>query len=378
MFSEPKFKAYIKKLGITKYTLDKNKIIISSNERSPEVRKGHLLALQGFFTESTFVDDGRSGHLQVKEGRKIVLKVFSKPEKTAGGLILKPQFFSSITDEYIQFNDYAPKVIASIDDNKKLQTEQKEYLKTLVKYNVNPSPANTTSLKKTYKALKDCIPINTINNDFSEILGPIAVVNLGLLPIKKDEAYVFVPGRGNEPLLDYKIMTKEGNKTQVYKISAKSGDTINTLKPGDVLKLIEDEETLYTKFKKTTQFKVIEILATNSWKEGPIKAVNFLKSKRIKEAGWITSDKYTEPLRQQAENSLVNISKKDLDFTPLYEAATNLKVYYVKFRMGNEGIPVWEILKDNSNRPETKKRIEFRSKNYVGRPNGDKLGFQPK
>ena len=46
--------------------------------------------------------------------------------------------------------------------------------------------------------------------------------------------------------------------------------------------------------------------------------------------------------------------------------------------MGSDGIPVWEILKDNANRPEAKKRIEFRSKNYVGRPNGDKLGFQPK
>jgi len=147
MFSEPKFKAYIKKLGITKYTLDKNKVIISSNERSPEVRKGHLLALQGFFTGSTFIDDGRSGYLQVKEGNKIVLKVFSKPEKTAGGLILKPQFFSSITDEYIQFNDYASKVIISIDENVKLKAEQKEYLKTLVKYNVNPSPANTTRNK---------------------------------------------------------------------------------------------------------------------------------------------------------------------------------------------------------------------------------------
>jgi len=294
-------------------------------------------------------------------------------------LLLKPQFFKSITDKYIKYDDYGPEVITSIDKNEKLQTLQKEYLKTLVKYNMNPTPANTSSLKKTYKMLKDSIPISTINNDFGEVLGPIAVVNLGLLPIKKDEAYVFVPGRGNEPLLDYKIMTKVGNKTEVYKISAKSGDTTNTLKPGNVYQLIKEEEKLYTKFKNTTEFKVIEILTTNSWKEGPIEAVKYLKTKQIAKAKWIyKGDTYTESVRQRAEDSLVNISKEDLDFTPLFAAATNLKIYYVKFKMGTDGIPIWEILKDDVNRPTAKKRIQFRSKNYVGRTNGDKLGFQPK
>jgi len=378
MFSEAKFKKEIKKLGITKYTLDNDKIIISSNEKSQSARKGHLLALQSFFPGSIFVDDGGSGQLQVKEGRKIVLRVFSKPEKISGGLILKPQFFSGITDDYIKFDNYAPKVIASIEENVKLNIGQKEYLKSLVNYNVNPSPANTISLKKTYTTLKDTIPINTINNDFSEILGPIAVVNLGLLPIEKNEAYVFVPGRSNEPLLDYKIMTGRGTKKEVYKISAKSGDTTNTLKPGDVYSLITEDEVIFKKFKSTLQFQVVEILAKNGWKPGPILALNFLKTKNIKAAQWIDSTEYSPALRQQSEKTLENISRTELDFTPLYEAATNLKIYYVKFRLGNDGIPKWEILKDDENRPETKKRIEFRSKNYVDRKKGDKLGFQPK
>jgi hypothetical protein len=131
------------------------------------------------------------------------------------------------------------------------------------------------------------------------------------------------------------------------------------------------------KHRNSDQYNVIKLLAENTWKAGPILALNYLKSKGFSDASWLNSTDYTEPSRQQSENSLMKISKETLNFNEIYFDATNAKIYYVKFLLGISGDPSWKILTDAENRPKIDKRVAFRSKNYVGRPNGDKLGFQP-
>jgi hypothetical protein len=373
--NESQFKTFLKKIGINSYRIAGNSIVLASPQSSRSGRKSELNSVQAFFKGSKFVDDGRSGYVETKINNKAI-KIFSKPEKSASGIILKPSLFDGITDVDIPLSKYAEKVREGIESNKKLDGQQKQLLLALLKYHTTFSPSDLTMLKKTFASLSEVLPLNTINNDFGEVLGPLAVLKKKFLPITSASCSVFIPSRSNEPLLDYKIYDK--TKKTEYKISAKSGDSTNTLKPGDVLMLIDESDKMRKKHQSTDQYKVLKLLKENSWKEGPILALDYLKSKRLKEAAWLKNTKYTEPTRQQAENSLVEISRNSLDFTSIYTDATNAKVYYVKFQIGKNGVPEWEILANEEDRPKVKKRIEFRSKNYVGRPNGDKLGFQPK
>ena len=87
---------------------------------------------------------------------------------------------------------------------------------------------------------------------------------------------------------------------------------------------------------------------------------------------------YSEEVRQKAENTIVQISRESLDFTPIFKDATESKVYYVKFRMTMTGDTEWKLVetpKDEKENKKTEKRVSFRSKNFVGRAK-DKLGFQ--
>lgn len=371
---EDQFKKVLKSIGLSTYIFVGSKITISSPARSRSERASLLKQISELVPGSSYKDDGRSGYVEGTIGIQKV-KIFLKPAKTASGIILKPQFFTGLTDSDITFSSYYSKVIESIESNTKLDKQQKSYLIDLVDYHNSFSSQALTKWKKSFKASSDSIPVNTINNDFGEILGPMAIINKKMLPITPSGAKVFLPYAGNYPLVDYLIKTR----SKQFNISAKSGDTTNTLKPSDVKKLIDASEVLIKKYKNTTQYTVISILTENSWKQGPIEALIYLKSENFKEASWIKNNTYSEPVRQKAENTIVDISKNSLDFTQMYKDATDAKVYYVKFKILPDGTPEWKIVdtaQDQKNRPEAKKRIAFRSKNYVGRPNGDKLGFQ--
>jgi hypothetical protein len=105
----------------------------------------------------------------------------------------------------------------------------------------------------------------------------------------------------------------------------------------------------------------------------------WMKKNGFKQAfDWLKNDDYTEEVRQKCEDTIVQISRESLDFTPIFADATNTKVFYIKFRMGNDGNAEWKLVetpKEKKEQDKLKKRVTFRSKNYVGRA-GDKLGFQ--
>jgi len=94
---------------------------------------------------------------------------------------------------------------------------------------------------------------------------------------------------------------------------------------------------------------------------------------------WLKQPIYTEATRQRCEGVLTDISRTDIDFTDMFIAATNSEVWYVKFRIESNGQMQFKLAdrKADAAKNNTKiKRIAFRTKNYVGRPNGEKLGFQ--
>lgn len=355
-----------KAVGCTEFKAAGNEVKLYTSEKSSAGRAAILKQLVKL-VGGKYITDGRAGYILLGKA-----KIYMKPTTggATAGLVLKPTFISkSLADVEIPFAKYYTLLHNAVKDHPTLTQEQKGVLLALVDHTIAPSVMSTQLLKKQMKMNGSSLPINTINNDFGELLGPIAVVN-GLMPIDRRTASVFVPARSNEPLLDYRVTDKNG----VYKISAKSGDSTNTLKPADVYKLISDEKKLLKKYQGTDQLEVVKILADNTWREGPIKALAFLKSKKYPSAQWLKKAEYTENVRQESEKSLVNISKNELDFTKMFLDATNAKIHYVKFRLDAQGTVKWE--KVDHEKKSVEKRVVFRSKNFEGRQNGDKLGFQ--
>lgn len=383
--TDANFLKNIRSVGANKYTIiNARSITLFGASKSRTDRKQVLIdlakLLKSFgasYTEKSTASG--AGHVQIGN-----VKIVLKEEKAAGGIILKPNLFGTsmtkIVDKDIPMSGYYNAVTQAIQTTKQLNDTQKELLMALLEDAANPSPKVKARLKKLMKVVGDSLPINTINNDYGEVLGPLAIMSRKLLPIA-GKAVVFIPGRSNEPLLDYKITDSK----KQWKISAKSGTTTNTLKPGDVIKLIEadgitDKNHYYKKWKNTPQYNVLKLLMEGTTKQGPINAGMWLKKNGYKQYfTWLKNDDYTEEIRQQAEDTLVKISREALDFTEIFSDATTSKVYYVKFRMSQSGDTEWKLADEAQNKKEEKKtakRVVFRSKNFVGRLNQDKLGFQ--
>jgi hypothetical protein len=377
---DSKFKKILKPFGILKYEILSPKLLVLyTNDKSRVNRENTLkeLAVELKPNGATY-----SNSKTISSAGGIVIgsaKIVLKPSKKGGQLILKPNIFGknqNLVDEKIPSANYYNALLNAITETDKLDSLQKEILTTLAANANRDSPKTKTAMRNVMKHINVSLNINTINNDFGELLGPLAIMSRKLLPIDSGSATVFIPGRSNEPLLDYKIT----DSTKEYKISAKSGEATNTLKPGDVIKLIEDSKHYKKKWKEKPEFKVLEILNTNSWKEGPVDAAIYLKNNGYKKNFTsIKKNEYTEESRQAAENALVKFSKEVMDFSQIFKDATTAKVYYVKFLLEMSGAQKWQLVKNTNqkkNEAQAQKRIVFRSKNYVGRHNGDKLGFQ--
>lgn len=374
------FSKIIKSIGSIKYDiLPPKTVVIYSPSKSRSDRMNSLKELADLLKQYGARYDkssSASGAGAVVIGSS---KIILKPEKVASSIILKPGLFgdskTTLVDTDIPFSEYYGRVISAIRSTPKLSDEQQEILIAIVEHTRTNTATSKSKMAKVLRNLGNAIPINTINNDFGEILGPIAIQTNGLLPIDYKSAMVRVPGRSNEPLLDYKIT----DKNKEFKISAKSGTTTNTLKPNDVIHLIKSDKKLYKKWKTTTQLQLLEILNSGSTKQGPIDAGIWLKDNGYAEQfKWLKKAEYSEEVRQKAENTIVQISRESLDFTPIFKDATESKVYYVKFRMSMTGDTEWKLVetpKDEKENKKTEKRVSFRSKNFVGRAK-DKLGFQ--
>lgn len=377
------FNDNIKAVGLNRYEIISEKsIILYGPSKSKNDRKQALNDLALIFNNygAQYVEKSAASSAGIVAIGD--LKIQLKPEKTpgtGGGFILKPGFFgdakTKIVDVDIPFKSYASRLMNSIQSTSKLSDLQKELLFALVEDSSSTSANSKAKVKKMMSAVGEGITLNTINNDFGEVLGPLAIVSRGLLPIDVKTAVVNIPGRSNEPLLDYKIKDSK----REYKISAKSGTTTNTLKPGDVVNLIKDDNFLKKKWSKSLQYKVLEILNDGSTKQGPIDAAMYLKNNGYeKNFPWLKTATYTEQIRQKCEDTIVQISKELIDFTEIFSDSTTSKIFYVKFKIVPLGTIEWhlvETVQDKKEEKKASKRVVFRSKNFVGRAK-DKLGFQ--
>ena len=208
-------------------------------------------------------------------------------------------------------------------------------------------------------------------------------------------ARIYVPIRPNEPLMDYGIEDRD----RLYTISAKSGKTTNTVKPGDIIDLLSKVPEKLRYWKTTQQFKILEQLRDASIVMGPIRAVASLHPKLIdpKAAARTEKNKYdisdfinfisqNEYLSKQkdpniiqimyeCEKMLQNLTKTaKIDMNEIFKDAIEEKVIYVRFEVGSNGTGVWEVTMSDDIMTKGK-RTFLRTKNGYTRA-ADRMGIQ--
>jgi len=259
--------------------------------------------------------------------------------------------------------------------------------------------------------------IGEIKNYYAECIGPILVYNHNLFPEGRlnSTAQCYFSSSQTESLYDFKI--KMGKKEYLFSNKQLKGGT-NTLKPSDVVKLIKNDDILYTKWKDSKAFKTFEILDSSNVISGPIKAVATYYTNKVP---GVTKQDMSKVIDQMTKNDvaiqnpprsilamvnkdtsakenyiknkylggtvinflfekiLIDISKTDPEYSELFLDATAGNVYFFKFDLNSKGVVSYQL---NDPKKATKKAF-LRSKQGVERRSSsgalklDKLGFQP-
>lgn len=338
---------------------------------------------------------------------------FNNISKPIGGAVtgikLKPQNFQSVLNNSsdLSAEDLAEALVNDLDDRDDLPEELSDYLKELAKYYGGLQGGSLQKIKQTYS---NSLPgLNQVQTDYGEMLGAMACLTQGITKINfgRNPKITF-PLRGNEPVADYYIVSGERR----YAISAKSGDTTNTLKPGDVLSLLESNG-LTSKWSRKKDYKFVQMADENTTAVFPFKAINFFYpgtlsddaisqvESQFKLSKFSSKDydnylfnnlhaklktrklrgSYEQPtigkLYYDTESLVVSLANEQTDPNSLFKDATSGLVTYVRFKLNNDGtgnfdVKTGEVLQES---PSTK-AVKWRSKNSQNRAS-DKIGLQP-
>ena len=213
-----------------------------------------------------------------------------KPNRSAGGKVtckLKPQDFNGIAGVKMNFSTYYNKVLKAIDERDDLPQVLKVYLRELTDYCMHHGAADKKSLVDAYEALASTKYVgcmNDVEKDFSEITAPLCVLERGGASLKdygmpnlnKNNGVAYIPVEGNYALIDFIIYD---NEDRAYQFSVKKiSKTTNVVKPQDIIQLLnKDGDSKWVKdYKKTFEYKILEILAENGSRVGPFKVLRLL------------------------------------------------------------------------------------------------------
>lgn len=338
-----------------------------------------------------------------KNNKKVLVRVpfdnIAKPGvKASGAASLKPQAFG-VRDKKYSLTEYKKVVGDFIQDRTDLSAPVKTYLFALFDY---CSGGKTTKgdVTKIFAKIKSDLPLNDINKDFGEVLGPVAAYYSKLLSSKQitlpATMTIYVPERPNEPLMDYGIYVG----TKQYVISAKSGTTTNVVKPKDILDLLSKNPKKVSKWKSKAEYKLLQMLADNSILLGPIKAVAAAQPDLISPAvadkitgaasdltGLSKFVKQNEYLSAKAKPTLNEImyecekliqkETKDgsLNMNAIFSDAIEEQVLYIKFELDASGLPTWDVIASDDIKGKSYGRVYLRSKNGYTRAS-DRMGIQ--
>jgi hypothetical protein len=270
-------------------------------------------------------------------------------------------------------------------------------VKEYMKYLMEKATKGKSSIKFNY-SLIDSKELNSIQKDFGEIVGALHIIHdRTLFPTLKitSGSKIFFPRRGNEPLMDYKI--------DDYKFSAKAGKTTNTIKPSDVLMLVNNNTEIYKKVKDRTEYKVLEFLDKGSMVGGILMATGYLLQEReMMATNKITMRQlelyYHEAMAKgdkvvkngdpqfiiDCEKIVVAWSKTKAKFQDFFLKVIEGEIFYMKMdKLDSQHDPVWSTLGESAVADMKKIPVlAFRSKNsasFDSKGNArisDKLGLQ--
>jgi hypothetical protein len=167
-------------------------------------------------------------------------------------------------------------------------------------------------------------------------------------------------------------------------ISAKSGTTTNTVKPGDVLGLLDKSATVRRRYAATMEYQILQILNSGSTRSGPIDAAKLLLGNKYQ--AWLGSNVYLKSKRgKYTENELMYECEKylqaesktgKLNYTKLFADAIKGQVVYIKFELDNSGVGTFQaIVADDLTKAARGARPYLRSKNGYTRAS-DRMGIQ--
>ena len=256
--------------------------------------------------------------------------------------------------------------------------------------------------------------LSDIKNYFAEVMGPIWAQEAGLIPGLKASHHTYFSTSDTESLYDFKVY--KGKEEILVSNKQKTGGT-NTLKPGDVVRLVRTNATLSDKWSNTKYFKIFEILDASNVVSGPIKAI----AKHYPKVVDVSADEYNGIINQLTQNDvvlrnvpqsilsliqadttaankyketkkvtgtminfifeklLVQQSENDTNYHELFVDVTEGNILFLKFDLSKKG-KISFLIDDPRNSP---KKAKLRSKQGVERRSSsgklklDKLGFQP-
>jgi hypothetical protein len=335
-------------------------------------------------------DSGELGYIHID--------CIQKPGKKTA-VAFKPQTFG-VGETHYNVEDYVDLVLSNIEERNDILPQVKNYLQALMLYFSGFEDINYVQ-----NAYTPTLPLNEIKKDYGEVIGPVAVIKQQILKPKgisipnNKATKIYMPSRPNEPLMDYGIIV--GKETFV--ISAKSGTATNVVKPQDIISLLAKDPLKTRKYKNTSQYKILNLLADNNAVVGPIVAASQLsggpsvdaadniksrmKNNRyidynydaqlfdtfIKENTYLKGRKKPtlNEIMYECEKIISTASKTTINFTDIFKDAIENQVIYVKFEIVGKS-PKFEVIVSSDLQV---RRVSLRSKNGYTR-RSDRMGIQ--
>lgn len=297
---------------------------------------------------------------------------------------LDPRAFN-LAGDAMTFERYERLLYAGID---RLPRDISLYLDLITSY-LNGEKVTSDDLKVASRKQAVMNHKRKILTDFGETLGPLGIMKFELFGRQNARnTLIKYPVRQNEGLYDYMMSFDSGKNWKKISAKAKTGKS-NTVKPADILKLLDDAD-IPTSLKTAKKF--LQIIAENSTNEGSQMAMEFLQTKSIpnipkkKFKKKVMCEVVFEDITKDRTNPF-SVQMNDL----FWLAIENGELNFIKFGLTSGSIPLFErvndgldiIFEDGSklrrvpNREDIKPPVYFRGKGReAGEKRAEKPGFQ--
>lgn len=359
---------------------------------------------------------------------------------------MKPQDFPSLPlDTNLSYTAYIAALKGAVESRVELPTVVKTFLVELIEYCNSHSTGDRADLVTAYRNLTDSAYEATVGNiqkDFSELIAPICVLErggpqltrLGFSDLNKGNAQIFLPGAGNEPLIDFKIF--DGNARE-YPFSVKVlSNTTNVIKPQDLVAFMDAnardsfmqqyENKIEGKILRVmgntrkgvaeTSYEAIRLLAQQSahaskFPSNILKAIpadaspSSMTDAHMQRYASVWADMSTRYYAKFNEDNQFNASNLGgsgkanarynqvslimqlaiqkfsddghLQYREIVVDYLMNKVTYYKFRLTGNGMPEFKMENKAYNQLKPSDKFKLRAKSYKTSPVNDRVGIQP-